>query len=293
MVIEDGRPLDARQGVWHAADIFTSLVDNIQETFGLTPIEAMAVGLPVVVSDYDGYRESVRHGVDGYRVSTIQPSAGAGVDLMDSHTDVMLSYPDYVSQASTLIGIDMNEAVEAYVSLAMNKTLRTEMGKSGQQRARAEYDWKLLIPRYMELFEELADVRKAAANKLKSKTWNEDGKSAHWGLRYPRRSDPFHSFQHYATKPLDVNLTLLPGPLFIAERDARIQALKKQLERPVYEVARPLLQFELLAQMLDGVAAQQAGLAIGRWLGVNAADKNAQHCLRQLGWLVKAGFIIV
>ena len=38
----DGRKADIRTNVWFAADIFTSLSDNIQETFGLTPIEGMA-----------------------------------------------------------------------------------------------------------------------------------------------------------------------------------------------------------------------------------------------------------
>src|SRR5262249_27889204 len=38
----DGRPAEARTGIWAAADLFTSLVDNVQETFGLTPVEAMA-----------------------------------------------------------------------------------------------------------------------------------------------------------------------------------------------------------------------------------------------------------
>ena len=40
-----------------------SLADNIQETFGLTPVEAMAAGLPCVMSDWDGYRDTVRDGV--------------------------------------------------------------------------------------------------------------------------------------------------------------------------------------------------------------------------------------
>ena len=42
-----------------AADVFVSLSDNPQETFGITPIEAMASGLPCVVSDWDGYRDTV------------------------------------------------------------------------------------------------------------------------------------------------------------------------------------------------------------------------------------------
>jgi len=46
-------PLDAREpSIKHSAlavaHAFVSLADNIQESFGLTPIEAMAAGLPAV-----------------------------------------------------------------------------------------------------------------------------------------------------------------------------------------------------------------------------------------------------
>ena len=52
----DGKDPDRRRQSWAAADLFVSLSDNIQETFGLAPIEAMAAGLPVVVTDWDGYK---------------------------------------------------------------------------------------------------------------------------------------------------------------------------------------------------------------------------------------------
>ena len=47
-----------------------SLVDNPQETFGLAVAEAMAAGVPLVVSDWNGYRDLVRDGIDGFRVPT-------------------------------------------------------------------------------------------------------------------------------------------------------------------------------------------------------------------------------
>jgi len=68
LIFVDGLDPEARTTIWYAADIFTSLTDNIQESFGLTPIEAMAAGLPVIVSDWDGYRDTVRDGIDGYIV---------------------------------------------------------------------------------------------------------------------------------------------------------------------------------------------------------------------------------
>ncbi len=59
------------------------LIDNMQESFGLTPIEAMAAGLPRVISDWDGYRDSVQHGEDGFLIRTIQPPRDTGRALSE------------------------------------------------------------------------------------------------------------------------------------------------------------------------------------------------------------------
>ena len=66
-----------------AADAFVSLSDNIQETFGLTPVEAMAAGLPCVVSDWNGYKDTVVDGETGFRIPTTSAGPGAGPDNYD------------------------------------------------------------------------------------------------------------------------------------------------------------------------------------------------------------------
>ena len=53
-----------------ASDMAISLVDCLQETFWLAPVEAMASGLPVVVSNWDGYRDTVVDGRTGYLIET-------------------------------------------------------------------------------------------------------------------------------------------------------------------------------------------------------------------------------
>jgi hypothetical protein len=75
-MLVEGRDDAARRQAWAAGDVFVSLSDGIQETFGLTPIEAMAAGLPCVVTDWNGYRDTVRDGVDGFRVPTWAPAPG-------------------------------------------------------------------------------------------------------------------------------------------------------------------------------------------------------------------------
>lgn len=285
VVFEDGRTPEARQGVWHAADLFTSLVDNIQETFGLTPIEAMAAGLPVVVSDYDGYRESVREGVDGFRIRTWQPSAGSGTDLMDRHADVILNYRDYVSRASAFIGLDIAQAAQAYVQLAQDPALRQRMGQAGRERARSTYDWARLIPQYTTLFAELGRVRQSST--AHDADWTQGAGAAHanWGQRHPRRSDPFHSFAHYPTQTLNVTLTLRPGPLLPTSAEAREKALAQQLERPVYAGVKNELDTPALRQLLEKIAAQPQGLTL-------QTDTEAAAA-RHIGWLIKAGLVQV
>ena len=71
MRLLDGHDLNLGALARTASDAFLSLVDCLQETFGLTPIEAMASGLPVVVSDWNGYRDSVIEGRTGFRIPTI------------------------------------------------------------------------------------------------------------------------------------------------------------------------------------------------------------------------------
>ncbi|MFN8927832.1 MAG: glycosyltransferase, partial [Rhodospirillales bacterium] len=95
----DGRDADARADAWAAADLFVSLSDNIQESFGLTPVEAMAAGLPCVVSDWDGYKDTVRDGVDGFRVPTVAPPRGLGTDLALRFAAGIDDYDRYIGRA--------------------------------------------------------------------------------------------------------------------------------------------------------------------------------------------------
>jgi len=249
----------------------------------------MAAGLPVVVSDYDGYRESVREGVDGYRIHTWQPPAGSGTDLMDRHADVVLNYRDYVSRASAFIGLDIAQAAQAYVQLARDPALRQRMGQAGRERARSTYDWARLIPQYAELFEELGRVRRAVQTHDTDWTTSAGTPGADWGQRYPRRSDPFHSFAHYPSYSLSGTLTLCPGPLLPTNAEAREKALMQQLERPVYAGVRAELDTPALRQLIEQVAAAPHGLPLDLRSGQGLASQPATAC--SLGWLLKTGLI--
>ena len=106
-IVLDGREAANRTRAWGAADIFCSLSDNIQETFGLTPIEAMAAGLPSIVSDWNGYRDTVRDGLDGFAIPTLMPPPGAGQDLAIAHAVESDNYDAYIGRAALSIVVDV------------------------------------------------------------------------------------------------------------------------------------------------------------------------------------------
>lgn len=189
----DGRHSEVRKSIWYAADIFTSLSDNIQETFGLTPIEAMAAGLPVVVSDWDGYKETVREGIDGFRIRTWIPPVGLAEDLALSHAIGITNYDRYVGYQSQFTAVEVEDCARAYQRLVEDPALCKTMGESGRARARALFDWSVIVRSYQTVWSELAELR----GKAKETCQRPQSAAAN-----PLRDDPTRMFGHYATNVL-------------------------------------------------------------------------------------------
>lgn len=181
----DGDDAEAYRRAWQSADVFTSLSDNIQETFGLTPVEAMAAGLPVLVSDWNGYRDTVRDGIDGIRVPTFLPSPGSGAILSVRHALGIDTYDYYIGRTSLATSVNPRLLKDACIKLASDPKLRKKMGEEGKKRARHIFDWSSILPQYEELSLQLAQMR-TAADPAPKHAW-------------PTRADPFWRFKHFAT----------------------------------------------------------------------------------------------
>lgn len=185
----DGRPPDVRFSIWSVADLFLSFSDNIQETFGLTPVEAMAAGLPSVVSDWDGYKDTVRDGLDGFRIPTILPRPQYGVDLAYWYNNNWMSYDHYTGAVGQYAAIDLGAAERALVALLTDGDLRRKMGAQAQAQARTVFDWSAIIPQYQALWGEQDARRRAAAAQAPSSI-------------NPFAPDPFTLFASYPTRHL-------------------------------------------------------------------------------------------
>lgn len=158
----DGRDEAVRREIWSAADIFTLLADNIQETFGQAPIEAMAAGLPVVVTDWCGWRDLVRHGVDGMLVPTLMAPPGEGLEAALRFATQNIYYGAWLTLTARLTAVDIGAATEAFRALAADPALRQRMGAAGQTRVREAFDWAAIIPQYQALWQEQQAIRLAA-----------------------------------------------------------------------------------------------------------------------------------
>lgn len=160
----DGGNSQDRKATLSGGDIFVFPIDNLQETFGLAPIEAMAAGLPVIVSDWDGLKDSVTPEV-GFRIPTELPRPGLSTYISQRHLGGTDGYVQYLSQVSALTPLDLGALRRALVTLALDPGLRARMGAAGQARARALYDWAAVIPQMQALWAEQAAMLAHARQK--------------------------------------------------------------------------------------------------------------------------------
>ncbi len=156
----DGADEAARRETLSGADMFVFPIDNVQETFGLAPIEAMAAGLPVITSDWDGMRDTVTEDV-GFLVPTRTVQAMATLPEARGYLTDAFTYAQYTARLSAMTAIDIPRLAETVEALARNDDLRRKMGRAGLMRAQSIYDWSKIIPQMQDLWAELAAIRHA------------------------------------------------------------------------------------------------------------------------------------
>jgi hypothetical protein len=267
----DGRKPDVRRGIWAAADIFCTLSDNIQETFGITPIEAMAAGLPLVASNWDGYRDTIRDGIDGFLVPTAQPPAGTGLSLAQAFEDELINYDRYVGAAAQHIAVDVTATAAAFTRLVADVALRKKMGAAGRQRAQDVFDWSVVLGQYRQLWAQLAEKRRQEP---------ETAPRPPARLPNPLRADPYLLYADYP------NMTIMPDSLIVKTPVSRAET--DRLMTAEFLTLLPQLRggqdlpVRILAQLGDTPSRVESQF--------NLADDKAT-ILRAVGWLAKTGLI--
>ena len=139
-----------------AADLFCSPADNLQETFGLSVLVAMASSLPVVASVWIGYRELVIHGRTGWLVPCR--------DLLPGKlADALIVAAAWVCRTDSTVGLrslgkvlDHAALERVWASSGRSRTLRFH-GRSGQD-ANDTFAWRVVSEQYRDLWRDLASA---------------------------------------------------------------------------------------------------------------------------------------
>ncbi len=275
-IIVDGRKPEIRDIIYHACDVFTSLSDNIQETFGLTPLEAMAAGKPVVVTDWNGYRDTVRNGEDGITIPTLAPAPGLSFDLGQRFESRIDNYDHYIGTACQMTSVDVGKCADAYTALINSKDLRNKMGKAGQKRAEQLYDWKHIISSYQELWAELGEIRNSKVNESCKKP---QGQPSH-----PLFNDPFTIFDSYPTAHIkDEDAVCLCGGAdekrFNTIRDLGVNSFCLLISKEDQEAIFRYLQ------QYDGNTVRE--------IAANFPDEKQSLVKRYLIWFAKVGLVSI
>ena len=234
----------------------------------------MAAGLPVIASDWDGYRETVRDGVDGFLVPTSQPADPAcALAPSEAYEDGRLSYDRYIGHAHLMVGVNVPRCTEALVRLIQDPALRASMGAAGRERAGAVYDWAVVMTQYQALWAE-QDARRLAA--LKSAPHQ----------RAPAFINPLTLFDHYPSQPLTAQSQLWRDPAFDV---ARMRAVR---DLTLWDLAQGrLADAANLQKALDQLPGPDAmGCSVAQW----ASDQgwSVPFALRQAVWLHKVGAVL-
>ena len=174
---------ERKQWLLSACDVFVSVSDNIQESFGLAPLEAMAYRKPVVLSDWNGYRELIEDGESGILI----PTLSADMDTVTRRVGLLLNRHAHLLQAQA-VAIDINGLVQAFEWLMSNPKKRESIANAGYKRLLDQFQWSHIIDGYHGVVDQLnQEARKLSPSLLRPV-----------GLPY------FQVFEHYPSEQLRV-----------------------------------------------------------------------------------------
>jgi D-inositol-3-phosphate glycosyltransferase len=261
--------LDEKKLIYSACDIFISPSDNVQESFGLTILEAMASGKPVIASDWNGYRDLVIHNETGFLIPTYWADCNRDVYLLSRvHGD---RGTDHLHLAQS-VAVDIKKMSEYLSILIKDGELRLKFGRNGRNRVAQTFDWRVLIPRYEDLWKELFELSQHFTFK--------ENRTEIFVPKY------FECFGHYPSQILTGNMEVTiceDGRTFLRTR--KLPYVPGEL----YERISQRIVFILLAFLVD-----EEITTIGRlesYAKNILKDVSSDAIMFHVLWLLKKGFI--
>jgi glycosyltransferase involved in cell wall biosynthesis len=256
---------EIKQKLYQASDFYLSIIDNFQETFGLTVLEAMASGLPVVISDFSGYRDFISHGREGFLIPTTWAESmpeflRENMGILDPSMARL-----YLSQ---MVAVDLEKLKAAILRLAKDEKLRFRMGGAAKSKA-LTYRWSNVISAYERFWGDLKE------------------ESRHFALNPTEppnilAGDFSSTFSHYPSRRLS-------GKQEISLTDYGSQILKDSAKPVRYEDVQVCLFPDLEKFLLNSLLEQPRSVANLRELSRKSLEATKGQVDFILLWLLKHG----
>jgi glycosyltransferase involved in cell wall biosynthesis len=134
-----------KKDILAAADIFVSLASNPQESFGIVLLEALAAGLPIVATDWNGYPEVLPPFYKQFFVETIASHEVARV----------LNW----KQLSDAVAPNFGGIVAQLLRFINEPQLRQELGKQGQKYV-DKFSWRSIAEQFVGRWREIDELHR-------------------------------------------------------------------------------------------------------------------------------------
>jgi len=204
MILELGLEMDVqlminfdlakKKALISAAEVCVAPSDNIQETFGISIVEAAACGIPVVAADIDGYKDLVVQNETGFKIKTTWID-----DFEPCEIDDLYDFSVMQIMLAQAMAVDCEEMEEKIYLLLTDEDLRNRMGENAAKRAVENYRWDVVIKQYEKEWDLLKEIAVKA------------GKPKEF-MPNPYSNRYLETFSHYPTRTFNDNLVLQLTP---------------------------------------------------------------------------------
>lgn len=141
------------QKYYQVSDIFLSLSDCCAETFGLTVLEAMASSLPVIISNFAGYKDHIKHKSNGYYISSYTADCNLENDYYNPSNK---EFGEIYSQSITL---NYKQLKTYLLQLIQSPDLQKQIGQKARETIKEKKTQDIMYNSYKNLISHIINKK--------------------------------------------------------------------------------------------------------------------------------------